>query len=60
MCIRDSLDSLGDHEAAEMWRRFGTNEGHVFKDTNEVLIAYQSKQVHLHTRIALPGYARCV
>lgn len=40
-----------------MWRRFGTNEGHVFKDTNEVLIAYQSKQVHLHTRIALPGYA---
>ena len=53
----DFLDSLGDHEAAEMWRRFGTNEGHVFKDTNEVLIAYQSKQVHLHTRIALPGYA---
>ncbi len=37
--------------------RFGTNEGHVFKDTNEVLIAYQNKQVHLHTRIALPGYA---
>ena len=24
----DFLDSLGDHEAAEMWRRFGTNEGH--------------------------------
>ena len=53
----DFLDTLGDHEAAEMWRRFGTNEGHVFKDTNEVLIAYQNKQVHLHTRIALPGYA---
>ena len=53
----DFLDSLGDHEAAEMWRRFGTNEGHVFKDTNEIRIAYQNKQVHLHTRIALPGYA---
>ncbi len=53
----DFLDSLGDHEAAEMWRRFGANEGHVFKDTNEIRIAYQNKQVHLHTRIALPGYA---
>ena len=53
----DFLESLGDQEAAQMWRRFGTNEGHVFKDTNEVLLAYQNKQVHLHTRIALPGSA---
>ena len=51
------LDKLGDHEAAKMWKRFGDNEGHVFKDVNEVHMAYQSKMIHLHTRIALKGSA---
>ena len=40
-------------EAAH-WHRFGENEGHVYTDEDEVMMAYQSKQVHLHTRIALP------
>ena len=39
---------------ANHWHRFGENEGHVYTDEDEVMMAYQSKQVHLHTRIALP------
>ena len=49
----DFIDSLGDYEAAEMWRRFGDSEGHVYKDFNEALLAYNNKQVHLHTRVAI-------
>ena len=51
----DAIEALGDKETAAMWRRFGDNEGHIYKDFNEALMAYQNKQVHLHTRIALPG-----
>ncbi|MDO4701138.1 MAG: DNA-directed RNA polymerase subunit beta' [Erysipelotrichaceae bacterium] len=46
--------TIGETEA-DMWRRFGDNEGHAFKDVNEVLMAYDQKIVHLHTRIALLG-----
>ncbi|MDO4501238.1 MAG: DNA-directed RNA polymerase subunit beta' [Erysipelotrichaceae bacterium] len=49
----DFIASLGDEETALMWRRFGDSEGHVYKDFNEALLAYQNKQVHLHTRVAI-------
>ena len=49
------LKTLGDDEAAEMWTRFGDSEGHVYKDFNEAMLSYQNKQVHLHTRIAIPA-----
>ncbi len=32
-------------------------EGSVFKDVNEVLLAYYAKAVHLHTRVAIPAAA---
>ena len=51
----DMLEKLGLPNEAEKWRRFGDNEGHVFKDVNEVLMAYQMQTVHLHTRISLPA-----
>ena len=51
----DAIDALGDKETADMWRRFGDNEGHVYRDFNEAILAYTNKQVHLHTRIALPA-----
>ena len=51
----DIIESLGDKDAASMWRRFGHSEGHVYRDFNEALMAYQNKQVHLHTRIAIPA-----
>ena len=49
----DFIASLGDEESAAMWRRFGENEGHIFKSVDEVMMAYDSKIVHLHTRIAV-------
>ena len=42
---------------ADMYALWAANEGKVFRDVNEVRLAYQTKQVHLHTRIAVPGYA---
>ena len=51
----DTVEALGDSETAAMWRRFGDNEGHVYKDYNEAVMAYNDKQVHLHTRIAIPA-----
>ncbi len=49
----DFIESLGDADSAEEWRRYGDNEGHVYKDFNEALMAYQNKQVHLHTRVVI-------
>ena len=51
----DAIETLGDKERAQMWRTFGDNEGHVYKDYNEAVCAYTNKQVHLHTRIAIPA-----
>ncbi len=53
----DAIDALGDKETADMWRRFGDNEGHVYKDYNEAVMAYDNKEVHLHSRIAIPAAA---
>ena len=52
----DRLEKLGLPNEAAKWRRYGDNEGHIFKDVNEVLMAYQVGVVHLHTRIAIPAY----
>ncbi|MBQ9047041.1 MAG: DNA-directed RNA polymerase subunit beta' [Solobacterium sp.] len=51
----DTLEKLGFTTEAEKWRRYGDNEGHLYKDINEVLMAYALGAVHLHTRIALPA-----
>ena len=47
-------EEVGCPLEATHWHRFGESEGHVYTDEDEVMMAYQSKQVHLHTRIALP------
>lgn len=39
---------------AESWERYGNNEGHVFGSINEVLMAYETNQIHLHSRVAIP------
>jgi len=52
----DALEKLGLPNEAARWRRYGDNEGHVFKNPDEVLMAYQVGEVHLHSRIALPGF----
>ncbi|MDR1795229.1 MAG: DNA-directed RNA polymerase subunit beta' [Erysipelotrichaceae bacterium] len=47
------LEALGDTQEAELWRRYGDNEGRIFKSRNEALLAYEEKQIHLHTRIGV-------
>ena len=47
------LRELGDENGAELWETFGNSEGRVYKDVNEVMMAYDTKQTHLHTRIAI-------
>ncbi len=41
-------------DEAAVWKRYAENEGHVFSDVDEVMMAYESKIVHLHSRIAVP------
>lgn len=51
----DALEAIGEKVESARWRRYGDNEGHVFKDVDEVLMAYQTGVVHLHSRIAIPA-----
>ena len=47
------LEQGEPQEASEMWRQFGEREGHAFKDSNEAILAYNNKIIHLHTRICI-------
>jgi len=47
------IKSLGDEEEASKWHTYGENEGHVYRDINEAIMAYENKQIHLHTRIGV-------
>ncbi len=47
------LEVMGDVEEAELYRTYANNQGKAFKSPNEALLAYENKQIHLHTRIAL-------
>ena len=46
----------GDEEEAERYELYAESEGKVFRNKDEVLLAYQTKQIHLHNRIAIPGH----
>ena len=47
------LRELGDEQSAQLWETYGNSEGKVYKDVNDVMLAYDNKLTHLHTRIAL-------
>ena len=47
----------GDLEEYELFTIYGNAEGKVFATVDEVIMAYQTKQAHLHTRIAIRGSA---
>ncbi len=47
----------GDIEEYELFTKYGNAEAKVFRSIDEVLLAYQTKQTHLHTRIAIRGSA---
>ena len=46
-----------DPEEAERYELYAASEGKVFKSVDDVLLAYQTKQIHLHNRIAVLGKA---
>ncbi len=47
----------GDIDNAEKFELYAMSEGKVFRHINEIILAYQTKQIHLHNRIAIPGFA---
>ncbi len=49
--------SLGDEIGAALYEKYAASEGKVFASIDELLIAYQTENVHLHNRIALRGSA---
>ena len=51
------LKDLGDYEEAERYELYAESEGKVFRSVDDVLLAYQTKQIHLHNRIAILGSA---
>ena len=44
----------GVEKEAKAWERYANAEGTVYADIDEVMLAYKTGQVHLHSRIALP------
>ena len=53
----ERYNSVDCPKSAELWKRYGDNEGHVFGNINEILMANQTEQIHLHSRIAIPARA---
>ena len=51
------LHAAHDDDEAERYELYAASEGKVFKSVDDVLLAYQTKQIHLHNRIALLGSA---
>ncbi|MGL5541093.1 MAG: DNA-directed RNA polymerase subunit beta' [Erysipelotrichaceae bacterium] len=46
-------DAAGWSDLGDQWRLYAANEGHIYRDVNEVMLAYDQKQVHLHSRIGI-------
>ncbi len=51
------LRKEGDDEEAERYELYAASEGKAFRSVDDVLLAYQTKQIHLHNRIAILGSA---
>ncbi len=49
--------ALGDTVGEEMYKKFAAGEGKVFASIDELLVAYQTDNIHLHNRVALKGSA---
>jgi len=49
------LREVGDDEEADRYALYADSEGKVFRTVDDVLLAYQTKQIHLHNRIAILG-----
>ena len=52
-----ALKDAKDFEEAERFELYAASEGKCFRNVNDLLLAYQTKQVHLHNRIGILGKA---
>ena len=52
-----ALRASGDEEEAEKFELYAASEGKAFRNVDDVLLAYQTKQIHLHNRICILGKA---
>lgn len=53
--VTPSQDMVLGNYYLTLERKGAVGEGKVFKDVNEVMLAYQNGYAHLHTRIAIPA-----
>ena len=53
----EELRARGDLIEAEKYDLYAASEGKVFRSVDDVLLAYQTGQIHLHNRIAILGKA---
>ena len=51
----ENYKRLDDEESAKQYQIYAESEGRVYKDVNEVLMAYETRQTHLHSRVAIPA-----
>ena len=51
--VADNFEKNGDTKMAESYRYFAECDGKVFKDTDSVLLAYETNQVHAHNRVVV-------
>ena len=53
----EELRKFGENEEADKYELYAASEGKAFRSVDDVVLAYQTKQIHLHNRIAIIGSA---
>lgn len=53
LAVASNFETKGDLQMAERYKLYAQCNGKVFKDTDDVMIAYQTNQIHTHNRIAV-------
>ncbi|HKM02668.1 MAG TPA: DNA-directed RNA polymerase subunit beta' [Bacilli bacterium] len=48
--------AIGDNEGERLNRLYAESEGRVFASIDEIKLAFQTQQIHVHNRIAVKGY----
>ena len=51
--VADIYETKGDTKMAEDYRYFAECDGKVFKDTDSVMLAYSTNQIHAHNRVVV-------
>ncbi|MBQ7995834.1 MAG: DNA-directed RNA polymerase subunit beta' [Bacilli bacterium] len=55
--ILDPLEKEANEKQADLYTKYASLEGKVFASVSEVLDAYETGNIHIHTRIAIPAKA---